>query len=295
MINENLTVSLFKNYRSNTPKDVNLWEWLKDTSCKGDIEYLRKIDDKDAIRIIKAGLPAITPSGQFLIRQESGLIRPSGLMCVDIDASDNPHIIDFDEQRDQLCHIANIAYCSLSASGRGVFCLIPIRYPEKHKQHFEALKLNFKKLGIIIDKNCGDVTRLRGYSYDAKAYLNKNAVVYDQLFDDRIATTSTNYKIRTGNRSKGKESTQQKVQRILAKIEETCTDITGDYGQWFQIGCALASEFHEEGREMFNAVSRYSEKYNPGKANGQFTKCLEGTYDYNIGTFFHFAAESGLI
>jgi hypothetical protein len=294
MLQDDIKVCLFKNYHSTIPIEVNLWEWLKDDSRKADIEYLRTLNDKDDIRIIKSSLPCITPSGTFSERKLSGLIKHSGIICIDIDADHNPHITDFEQQRNELCNLINVAYCSLSASGRGVFCLIPIQYPEKHKLHFEALKLNFESQGITIDKSCGDVTRLRGYSYDPKAYFNESAMVYSQLFDNKIKTSSTTFKPKKNYKFKELSNTQHKVANILAKIQETCIDITGDYGQWSQIGCALANEFQEDGREMFHLVSRYHMEYDANKTNNMFNSCLKGSYRYTLGAFFHWAEHYNL-
>ena len=69
-------------------------------------------------------------------------------------------------------------------------------------------------------------------------------------------------------------------------------DITGGYRQWFGIGCALANEFGEDGRSMFNVVSQFSDKYVESITDDQFSSCLEGHYPYKIGTFFKFAKEA---
>jgi len=296
MILDEIVVSRFKNYRSNTPTfNVNLWDWLKDDGRKADIEYLRTLNDKDDIGIIKAGLPCITPSGTFSKRNLSGLIKHSGIICLDIDADHNPHITDFEQQRNELCNLVNVAYCSLSASGRGVFCLIPLQYPEMHKQHFEALKINFERQGITIDKSCGDITRLRGYSYDHKAYINKNAKVYGQLCENKIKSSLAPLRTKPNYEFKERFDTKDKVAVILTKIQETGTDITGDYNQWFKIGCALANEFGDEGREMFHAVSQFSNQYQFTRTNAEFNKCLKYGYNHiTVRTFFHFAHQHNM-
>jgi len=295
MIPENITVSLFKNYQSKTPTEVNLWEWLRDTTHKAEIEHLRTLENKDDRRRIKSTLPAITPSGLFLIRNEAGLVKHSEFICIDIDAADNPQIDDFEYLRDQLSHIINIAYCGLSASGQGVFCLIPIKYPDKHKMHFEALKPAFEVLGIVVDKGCGDVTRLRGRSYDPKGHFNMNALVYNLLYDRNNKSTSNTRMVNKSPRSNSEWNSQLKAEKVISNVLATGTDITGDYNQWFQIGCALANEFGEGGREMFHTVSSFSDKYKSEATDNQFSKCLEGNYDYNIGTFFHWAEENNMI
>lgn len=295
MILDEIVVSRFKNYRSNTPTfNVNLWEWLKDDSWKADIEYLRTLNDKENIGIIKAGLPCITPSGTFSKRNLSGLIKHSGIICLDIDADHNPHITDFEQQRDELCNLVNVAYCSLSASGRGVFCLIPIQYPERHKQHFEALKLNFESQGIIIDKSCGDITRLRGYSYDSEAYINLNAVPYKSTLDFTLQTFQQERWPEVWPTYYNNNNAETLVGTILYKIEASAIDITETYEQWFQISCALANEFGEYGREIFHRVSRYYTKYNANETNKMFNSCLNGGYRYTLGTFFYWAEQYNL-
>lgn len=295
MILKYITVSLFKNYKSTAPKDVNLWEWLNDPSYKDQIEFLRTLENKDDKRRIKSGLPAITPSGRFLIRNEAGLIDHSGLICIDIDAADNPQVDDFEYLREQLSHIVNVAYCGLSASGKGLFCLIPIKYTDKHKLHFEALKRGFEMHGIVVDKGCGDVSRLRGYSYDPNSYFNMEAVMYTQLHDRNCDQYADCEKIKIKPRLKFESNSQYKAEKVISNIEASGTDITGDYNQWFQIGCALANEFDEDGREMFHTVSKFSDKYQPMVTDTQFTNCLKGDYGYNIGTFFHWAEEYNII
>ena len=69
-------------------------------------------------------------------------------------------------------------YCGLSASGNGLFCIIPYADPTNHKNVFEAIKNDFEEMGIIIDKSCGDICRLRFLSHDTQPYVNKHAEVY---------------------------------------------------------------------------------------------------------------------
>ena len=87
----------------------------------------------------------------------------SGYICIDIDGGkDNPEITDFEKLKQDLSSIECIAYCGLSISGNGVFCLIPIEHPRYHKEHFYALEKFFRDRGIVIDTSCKNVSRLRG-------------------------------------------------------------------------------------------------------------------------------------
>lgn len=269
-----------------------LFDFLTTPKFKEWVEKIRVTEDKEKRRKLKSKLYCFTPSGLFSVRKREGLLKHSGYICIDIDRDDNPHIKDFKWLRTELGKINNVAYAGLSVSGIGVFALIPIKYPEKHKEHFEALKYDFESMGIMLDKSCGDVTRLRGVSYDPEAYINENAEVYTKFFVPKKHSSVPKPVYKTQYKESDKESTQTKVELLIGKIEKEGIDITGGYQQWFQIGCALANEFGEEGREMFHAVSQLSGAYDQVKTDIQFDGCLNNEYSYTIGTFFHYADEN---
>lgn len=179
----NRTVSCFKSCKHpNNPVDVNLLTWLTSTQHADKVERIRTTDDKEQRNLLKLSLPAITPSGTFTERKNVKLIEHSGLMCLDIDYDDNEHIYNWDAFRDELRKIKNVAYCGKSVSGNGYFVIIPIAYPEQHKAHFEHLKHDFLKFGVVLDNACKDVARLRIYSYDADAYFNHEAETYYSIY-----------------------------------------------------------------------------------------------------------------
>ena len=134
---------------------------------------------------------------------------------------------------------------------------------------------------------------MRFYSFDEKAYFNENAVEYVKYIERNEKKKDFHKKTLYDSSLKSSLSSNnsQSVENILLKIESTGVDITGSYNQWFQIGCALANEFGEDGREMFHRVSQYSDKYIDTITDVQFDKCLVNKYSYKIGTFFHHAEE----
>ena len=92
---------------------------------------------------------------------------------MDIDAKDNPDILDWETLKQDLSVLPQIAYCALSVSGKGLFLVIPLRYPEKHLQQFHQLQIDFRKMGIMIDSACSDITRLRCLLYDEHPIIKK--------------------------------------------------------------------------------------------------------------------------
>jgi hypothetical protein len=298
MSQEIIIVSLFENVRANKPKArVPLFDYLQNPGHKINIDRLKSQPDEISRKKYKGLLTCITPSGVFSERNLAGLYKHTGIICLDIDGKDNTHIQDFGFLRDELSKIVNVAYCSLSASGNGVFCLIPIKNPAKHKEHFNALQKEFLDLGIIIDKSCSDVTRLRLSSYDENAYTNKKAIIYNKelvLTNTKKAGDPRPKNLTPSKPNNVDLNNRQKVIEIINRIEKQEIDITGDYHQWFQIGCAFAKEFGEEGRNFFHCVSKFGKKYSELVTNTQYNKCLGASYSISIGTFFYWAREYDL-
>lgn len=293
----NKKVSCFKNYRSpNNPKPVNLITWLTSDKYKKDVDLIRSIDDKKKRDKVKASLPAITPSGLFTKRAKSALIKHTGLMCIDIDYKDNIHLGNFDELKQHLSNILNVAYCGLSVSGNGYFVLIPIAYSDLHEQHFDSLQDDFAKLNIIIDAACRDVSRLRGYSYDENGYFNHLAIVYEKTKKTQIKPTkihSYSYSYQPNNK---KHLSNEEIVKLL--IEQICkrrANFVENYNDWFAVGCSLANEFGEAGREYFHLISQFSSKYDRQITDKQFTKCIKWNSKATLGTFMDYCKKENIL
>ena len=290
----NTTVSLFANYDTpGNPTTVNLLQWLTTDKYIHRVQEIRLLTDKEERDKLKVKLPAITPSGIFTYRKESALVKHSGLIQFDIDKKDNMQIVNYSDLKNILPNIKNIAYCGLSVSGQGYWGLIPIAYPEKHKEHFKAIETAFKSIGIIIDAAPQNVASLRGYSYDPDGYFNHNAVVLDKVYVEEQPThkayKQTQYNSSTGN------NTRRWVEQYINAITARGIDITDSYNNWLQLGFALATEFGEEGRQYFHDVSRCYPKYNQDEANKKYTGLLSSsTGRVGIGTFFHLCKSHGI-
>ena len=70
-------------------------------------------------------------------RKAENLVKHSGLICVDIDRQDNLQIDNWDEVKQELSKLPQIAYASLSVSGNGYFVTIPL--VSIRLQHFATL------------------------------------------------------------------------------------------------------------------------------------------------------------
>ena len=283
-------ISVYNGVTDNTGTRMPLGTFLFCKEYKDDILRLRAVFDKEKRNALKRSLPQATISGVFSpTRAKNNLSQHSGLICVDIDAKDNPDILDWETLKQDLSVLPQIAYCALSVSGKGLFLVIPLRYPEKHLQQFRQLQIDFRKMGIMIDSACSDITRLRCLSYDEHPTINENATLYEGVYVEKPKHKS----FPTCFIYEG-ENTSAEVVVCCRKIHQCGIDITASYDDWLKVGCALAT-LGESGRALFHICSRQNAKYNAAKTDKMFADLLRRNYQQvNIGTFFWMCKQHGI-
>lgn len=178
----NKTVSKLKSYSDQQPTDINLLDYLRDTSLKDQIIKIRSMADENEQKRLKALLPAVMISGRFSARGEASLIEHSGLISFDID-----HVPNMAWVYNKLTSLPFTAYCAKSARGKGYFGIFAISNKAKHKAHFAAMQLYFEQLNINIDPAPSNVASLRGYSFDDQVYFNHDAQIFNYLYEPPVA------------------------------------------------------------------------------------------------------------
>lgn len=149
-----------------------------------EIKQIREAENKDLKAKLKRTLPAVTFSGLFEnSHKASELIKHSGFICIDIDSVDHANGQSFDtqEMKTYLSKIDVVYFACLSVGGRGLMALVPIRYPERHKDHFKQMQSDFQAIGIKIDVACSDVSRLRFITFDPEPVWKETATLYEGL------------------------------------------------------------------------------------------------------------------
>lgn len=209
----NVAVSYFKSYNDTSPIDTNLETFINSRKYKSAIDDIRKMAEKKDRDTKKSELPAITPSGTFSYRSESCLLKHSGLIQFDVDYKGNEHIDNFEELTHEIGKLPYIAYCGFSASGYGIWGLVPIAFPDKHKLHLQALKNVLHSYGILCDNAPANVASLRGYSYDDNAYINKEAQLFTQI--------SKPQEIKVTRNNNYEASIEQRFDRAIKKTQQT--------------------------------------------------------------------------
>jgi len=167
-------IKSFRNKESQKhPMRVSLFDWVTSDSYKDSVLQLRAEPDEARRAQLKSALPCAMPSLLF----DGG---HSGFIALDIDGSNHGSGNDLSPQelKQKVCSIANVAYCGYSASGLGVWALVPILDGTKHLPQFKALVERFGQHGLVVDKACSNINRLRFASYDSEPYINEDASVF---------------------------------------------------------------------------------------------------------------------
>ncbi|MFZ6053469.1 DUF3987 domain-containing protein [Halocola ammonii] len=87
----------------------------------------------------------------------------------------------------------------------------------------------------------------------------------------------------------------KKVESMIYQLEAQEIDLAPNYEEWRNIGFAFADEFGEEGRELFQRVSKFYSEYSETECDKQYTHCLSAKGSgVSLGTFYHLAKQAGL-
>lgn len=226
----------------------------------------------------KRQMPCYTPSGVFEVRNSEGLIKHSGVLCIEWDA-----VADCSELKELLGGLPFIYYAGLSCSGRGVFALVKIAEPLKHREYFRALSEYFDGIGYEVDRSGSDVCRLRVASYDAEPIFNPDSEVWNELpqvvaptYTPRMATATDERLLLAG----------------MDYITRYGVDITAGRNNWLAIGSCVKSILGASGEDVFVCLSRYHPQYRESDARKTY-RTIAGN-GYGIGVFASACSRAGV-
>lgn len=243
------------------------------------VEALRALPyGSEAFNQAKRSMPCYTPSGVFCVRNSEGLIKHSGMLCIEWDA-----VADCSELKELLGSLPFIYYAGLSCSARGVFALVKIAEPTKHREYFRALSEYFGRIDYRVDESGKDVCRLRVASYDAEPIFNAKSEVWDIL--PTIAKPTYAPRIAT--------ATDERL--LLAGVEYITrhgVDITAGRNNWLSIGSCVKSIMGASGEDVFLALSRYHPQYRESDARKTY-RTISGS-GYGIGVFASACSRAGV-
>lgn len=142
----------------------------------------------------------------------------------------------------------------------------------------------FAGYGIVVDKACGDVCRLRCQSFDLHQYINMSATSFAGIYREPRQNRYYNF-IAAGDE-------EEKVAQLCRQIATRHIDLTANYDDWVKIGMALSS-LGESGRQWFHLCSQQNPKYSAEECDRKFNSFLRSTHRITLGTFFHLCRQAG--
>lgn len=292
----NVPVSFLKNY-ADTKNPDNRGTFLHIATSEilankyGElIRQIRAEDDPAKRKALKAKLPAFTPSGIFS-EVKGGLIRHSGLVAFDLDAAQNPFLAPstIEAAKLELSKLPQVAFCQISVSGTGLWGVVPIAHPDRHKDHFAALEEKFLKYGYIIDPACGNVNRLRYWSYDPAPYINHFAEVFTTLPKPKPVYSCVPK--RTYSDGRPADLARQAADYLIRnRVPLSCT-----YSMFRDIMFACKNEWGEEGKDIaldiLHACTTFAQSNTARKFDRLWrdTKQSSTGKPITAGTLVHFA------
>lgn len=243
------------------------------------VEALRVLPyGSDAFNQAKRSMPCYTPSGVFEVRNSEGLIKHSGMLCIEWDA-----VADCSELKELLGSLPFIYYAGLSCSGRGVFALVKIAEPTKHREYFRALSEYFGGIGYRVDESGKDVCRLRVASWDGSPVFNPDSEVWNIV--PTIAKPTYTPRMAT--------ATDERL--LLAGVDYITrhgVDITAGRNNWLAIGSCVKTIMGAGGEDVFVCLSRYHPKYRESDARKTY-RTIAGN-GYGIGVFASACSRAGV-
>lgn len=194
---------------------------------------------------------------------------------------------------------------------------VPLKVEEKerlkqlHPDWSNARVEQELKSVLFIDSGCSNLSRLWFYSGipQEEIYLNDDAQVFqytapsvqpnllNQPAPAPPVLTAPVVQPNISNTPTYQTLTEwDKVVDLVNQIERRGVDLTGSVVEWFRVGVALASEFGEQGRDLFHRVAKFHPDYKARENDKEFNRHLRksGSGRIKIATFYYLCKENGI-
>ena len=259
---------------------------------KDEIQQIRSINrdtDEKGYKRIKMQLPMFTTSC-LCGSSAKEIDKYTNLICLDIDEKDNQQL-SIEELRQKVNSLPYTLFSSKSVGGKGLYILIAVDGDkDTFINHFKALQDEFSQMGIVIDKACKNLNRLRVISYDTESYYNEKAEIYTKKkINFPKVTCSETHKPYKANHTTNKDKAT--FEMALKDIEERGLVITHNHRETLDLSNCMAGVFGEEGRDYLHIIRKQRKGYDEYKLDECFDTSLnyiEQGHQYTLGTFFKY-------
>lgn len=317
-------LNCFKNISDTIPHIISFKDLQKMQAKYADsVKQIRAEENEDRQKQMKSELlPCIAFNVRFNgNRCKDNISEYTNLLYIDIDYKDNkPHIMESLPQT--LSKIDNILFFQRSARGKGYMAVMPtddIKGEQDFLAVWKAAEADFKKLGIVIDSNTKDASRVTFISYDEHSYINQYAIPYTRRCTDgkemksarqedkqrtamssqtgsaiiRNDKNSTTVEAVVNPNTSSTASNEQTLKAYIDFVNQNKVNFCKDYKDYFDVGIACLKEFGlDKTKEYFPQLCQYSPKYDYETTLADIDKwyaAYDGEYKCNFATVaYHF-------
>ena len=231
-----------------------------------------------------------------------GLLSLSGFITIDID-----HIsqsgLSLEELRDKLSRDretgVRLVFVSPSGDGLKLVCKSAkdIRTISQYKEVYQSLQnyINTAYSGEvdIVDGSGKDVTRLCLLPFDSQAILRD----WEEAFHPELHPVPT-YRPEPPQEDYSRllqewESTQDGVEEIVRRVEESGVDIAPDYSQYLPLVYSFTS-LGDRGLPLLHRVCSLSPKYSREDTDRDWEECSKSPESQSIGYFVNLCKSRGI-
>ena len=298
---DEITIGVYKNSMSTKKTDVIK---LKDlllgfqNNNKEQILKLREIKDETQQKNFKKNnLYGVTMSGLLgENRTTNCVLKYNNIMCVDVDEEDNKEIFSkygIEEIKKRIFNL-DFVYCvCLSCRGKGFYFIVPIPDSKYIDVYYTSMFYKLKRHGIVIDKHCKDIARIRFVSYDDNILIKQDCEieVYDEVSEEQIQEKKLELeRVKHLINKKYNYSHDKQLDYLRRTIDYIISkgfDTGEHWSSWATIGKYLKT-LGEDGRILFHKLSEVSsgyKGYNDVEKNWRrFTQCQ--SIDESLGKFY---------
>lgn len=257
---------------------VEIMDFLNDIKYgkwRGQVEAIRKEEDKEKRGLLKKKVASVTMSGVFTTRKAESLLQHSGFICIDIDGYEDKTALRDDPYTYALF---------TSIGGHGLAVAVKVK-KDKHKESFRWIQsYYYKNYGIIVDPAPSSVASLRFVSFDPELYVNEKSKTALTLEEKKPPRQKIPVILSDSD-----------ISEVLSEIQSKQINLAESYEEYINIAFALAHGFGEAGRAYFHIVASVSNKYKHNDADRQYTIALKGKRaGITVGTFYWMAKNGGV-
>lgn len=257
-------------------KTVKLIDWIGGYSISNEkmIEYIRdtnKTDCKAAKKLKSDNLPAVTISAVFNEYRRIDLAEKlNPIIAIDIDKEDNLQVEDWEKLKEDVFNIDGVFFSSLSCRGEGIFVLVYIDLEKDFGKLFKALQDIFKEeLGVTIDKNCKDITRLRFVSYDNNMKMKPEVNMFSKEAETEVMQEFIENKTEF---NWDDDFTYKAIYYLIKEVGYR----SNNYNDWLIDGFRLAT-FGKRGWVLYYLLSQLSQGFNERAFQEKWNECTRKT------------------